>query len=869
MSTETVNIIINESGAAGASRDIHAIGPAALEAHAGVEALNSGLEQLKTLLIAAGLSFGLHELIEVAERYDTLAQKLRLTATSAQELADKEEALFAISQRTFQSFEGITDTFLGLNKAVVGLGGSYQDTLEITENVAKAMTISGKSAEEARQAMSRLAMAIQTGHTDARVFMTLFRSMPELALAVGKAMNMSAGEFRHALEAGTISSKQLVDAMQRMGASGTELDRKFQALELNITRAWTNLGNAVLRYVGQADQGLGATHLLAMGIDFMSKNINIVMPIVSALAVGITVLGVAMVGTSARVGLLMTALAANRWGLILAAVAMATSLFLNFSKAIQVGGPQGVSVMAILVAAFNTLKFAVEAVWNGAIKPFFDWLMTINPGSLTAGILAFAAALTLLSSVKILGWIASLGMAFFGLLAAILPTTIALGAWVAGVIIASAIVLKFTDAIGLTTGGYERFSNGLSNMASSLREKFTSALHEASEELKRNALASKEWSGSFDVDVGNVTSGTKKVGGAMKQMADETDVQMKIYGEALEREQKHAQAVLRAMGQDAAAAGMVINEAWKHMANDPNAGLKAFAQRQQEAREAQMRAELFQIEEMKRMEAATAESSRKTAADLEVSKKAWDDLASHVEADGRKVEAIMSEMNQSLEQQMAAYGLSQAFGGQELSTPTSRRFYEQKNQQTAEIDKLSAQIELMKAQGVISGTKNDQEIANLEQRLSVLQAREKVFEVEGAEKIAQNFKAVSNMMFYNAIAGAIEFGNGTGGFGTGGVRQDVEKFLHFAPGGSFMVGGQGSTDSQLVQFMASPDERVDVLTPAQQKQRDGGKSGSTFHVNVSISGVKDTSDWRRSEKQVVTSLLSKLNDAQRTLDNRR
>ena len=38
----------------------------------------------------------------------------------------------------------------------------------------------------------------------------------------------------------------------------------------------------------------------------------------------------------------------------------------------------------------------------------------------------------------------------------------------------------------------------------------------------------------------------------------------------------------------------------------------------------------------------------------------------------------------------------------------------------------------------------------------------------------------------------------------------------FQHGGSFVVGGSGAPDSRLVSFLATPGERVDVLTPAQQ-----------------------------------------------------
>ncbi len=48
------------------------------------------------------------------------------------------------------------------------------------------------------------------------------------------------------------------------------------------------------------------------------------------------------------------------------------------------------------------------------------------------------------------------------------------------------------------------------------------------------------------------------------------------------------------------------------------------------------------------------------------------------------------------------------------------------------------------------------------------------------------------------------------------TEHQKQALQGYAEGGSWMVGGQGGTDSQLVQFMASPDERVSVQTPEQQ-----------------------------------------------------
>jgi len=59
------------------------------------------------------------------------------------------------------------------------------------------------------------------------------------------------------------------------------------------------------------------------------------------------------------------------------------------------------------------------------------------------------------------------------------------------------------------------------------------------------------------------------------------------------------------------------------------------------------------------------------------------------------------------------------------------------------------------------------------------------------------------------------------------VGQSTSRFPGFANGGSMKVGGVGGTDSQLVAFRASPNERVTVTRPEQS-------IGGNTTVNVSV-----------------------------------
>jgi hypothetical protein len=72
---------------------------------------------------------------------------------------------------------------------------------------------------------------------------------------------------------------------------------------------------------------------------------------------------------------------------------------------------------------------------------------------------------------------------------------------------------------------------------------------------------------------------------------------------------------------------------------------------------------------------------------------------------------------------------------------------------------------------------------------------------------------------------------GVGAITAGNVAAIMSQDLPgFARGGSMMVGGSGGTDSQVVAFRATPNERVTVETPSQQRGGGGGEITIIVHA---------------------------------------
>jgi len=89
-----------------------------------------------------------------------------------------------------------------------------------------------------------------------------------------------------------------------------------------------------------------------------------------------------------------------------------------------------------------------------------------------------------------------------------------------------------------------------------------------------------------------------------------------------------------------------------------------------------------------------------------------------------------------------------------------------------------------------------------------------------SDLFAQLLKLATDQLFASLLGGLFPGGGAGGLFGGGG--GGIGGLLGFATGGTAMVGGNGGTDSQLVAFKATPGERVNVETPAQQRANGGG-----------------------------------------------
>lgn len=106
-----------------------------------------------------------------------------------------------------------------------------------------------------------------------------------------------------------------------------------------------------------------------------------------------------------------------------------------------------------------------------------------------------------------------------------------------------------------------------------------------------------------------------------------------------------------------------------------------------------------------------------------------------------------------------------------------------------------------------------------------------------------------------AGGGAITAGAGASLAGSGAALGSLDGLMGFATGGSFGVGGVGGTDSQLVAFRATPNERVTIETPEQQRNNAGG-SVQNFYITT-----PNADSFRQSQGQIMNNAAASMSRA--------
>lgn len=225
-------------------------------------------------------AFATSQIISYADTWTQLSSRIGIASKSSTDAANNLQMLMEISQRTGTSFEANANLFARIAKSLDSMGYSAKQTGQVTELLATSFRLSGASAEETSSVITQLSQAFSAGVLRGEEFNSLVENGSRAAQALADGLGVTVGQLRNMANAGQLTTDRVMPALL---SQFYKIQEEGTRMGATVSASIQRLEDKFLEYVGTANQGVGATALLASGLDNLANNINTVANITGTL----------------------------------------------------------------------------------------------------------------------------------------------------------------------------------------------------------------------------------------------------------------------------------------------------------------------------------------------------------------------------------------------------------------------------------------------------------------------------------------------------------------------------------------------------------------------------------------------------------
>lgn len=222
--------------------------------------------------IAATLS--VREVIRYADAWKRTENQLRVAGVPAEKMASTLERLFGIAQGAGADLEATATLFSRLSQTANELGATQEELFTFTKGVGDALKVAGTSAGQAQGALLQLSQALGGAVVRAEEFNSINEGARPILQAVANGLDEAGGsvaKLRQLVIDGEVSSQAFFRAFLK--GSG-DLAKQAALASTTFDQAFTKIGNAFTKYIGETDEGLGASRRLIAGLEALADNFD-------------------------------------------------------------------------------------------------------------------------------------------------------------------------------------------------------------------------------------------------------------------------------------------------------------------------------------------------------------------------------------------------------------------------------------------------------------------------------------------------------------------------------------------------------------------------------------------------------------------
>lgn len=230
-------------------------------------AVNKLVAQMGGLLIVSSA-------ISKMDTYTNLNNRVKLVTDSQIQLNKAVEGTFKVAQATAQAWETVTMVYQRFADNADKLNLSQEKTISLTDTVAKSIAISGASASSAEAALMQFGQALASGVLRGEEFNSIAEQAPALLKAIASGLDVDIGKLRAMAGEGKLTGDVVVKALTK---SKESVDELFGRTDFTVAQSFTQVNNALVKFVGEGGKSSGVAKGLADGLYAVSQNLELIL----------------------------------------------------------------------------------------------------------------------------------------------------------------------------------------------------------------------------------------------------------------------------------------------------------------------------------------------------------------------------------------------------------------------------------------------------------------------------------------------------------------------------------------------------------------------------------------------------------------
>lgn len=252
----SLKIRVDALEAKAATDAMNKMAPAAGKAQKAVGGVASASGALNKVLGVTVGYLSARQVLQAAESWTTLNNRLRLVTDSADAFNSAQENIFRIAQDTRQGLTATAELYqrIATNQKELGITG--QETADIVKTINQALVISGTSGAGAEAALVQLGQAFASGTLRGEELNSVLEQAPALAKAIARGMSVTVGQLRALGAEGVLTADAVVKSLQSQAQA---VEDQFATMAPTVSGALTQLDNSFIQLVGRMDESTGAS----------------------------------------------------------------------------------------------------------------------------------------------------------------------------------------------------------------------------------------------------------------------------------------------------------------------------------------------------------------------------------------------------------------------------------------------------------------------------------------------------------------------------------------------------------------------------------------------------------------------------------